>query len=186
MTDRVTIMPYDPDWPRRFDEERRALTAVFAGTEAVIEHVGSTAVPGLGAKPVIDIIVGVPVLAEVERRIPALEATGYEYVPAYEQQLPDRRYFRKPRLGPRAFHVHCVVTGSDFWIRHLAFRDHLRTHPEAAAAYHDLKRELATRLSKEAYTQAKGPFIEGVLTSAMRGRDGTRVAVDPDGRRDRS
>ena len=186
MTDGVTIVPYDPEWPRRFDEERRELGAVFAGVEAVIEHVGSTAVPGLAAKPVIDIIVGVAVLAEVERRIPALEAAGYEYVPAYEQQLPDRRYFRKPRLGPRAFHVHCVVTGSDFWIRHLAFRDHLRTHPEAAAAYHHLKRELATRLSKEAYTQAKSPFIEGILASAMRGGDGTTVAVDPDDRRDRS
>lgn len=164
----MTIVPYDADWPRRFNEERRALTAVFAGTKAVIEHVGSTAVPGLGAKPVIDIIVGVPLLAEVERRIPALGAAGYEYVPEYEQQLPERRYFRKPRLGPRAFHVHCVVTGSDFWIRHLTFRDHLRTHPESAAAYDSLKRELAMRVSKEAYTEAKSPFIEGVLASAMK------------------
>ena len=117
MTDRVTLVPYDPAWPRQFDEERRALAAVFAGSEAVSEHVGSTAVPGLGAKPVIDIMVGVPVLAAVDDRISALEAAGYEYVQEYEKQLPDRRYFRKPRLGPRAFHVHCVVIGSDFWIR---------------------------------------------------------------------
>jgi GrpB-like predicted nucleotidyltransferase (UPF0157 family) len=172
MTDRVTIVPYDPDWPRRFDEERRALTAVFAGAKAVIEHVGSTAVPGLGAKPVMDIIVGVPLLAEVEHRVPALEAAGYEYVPEYEQQLPDRRYFRKQRLGPRP--------------RHLTFRDHLRTHPESAAAYHSLKRELAMRVSKKAYTEAKSPFIEGVLASAMRSRDGNQSTavsdVDPDGR----
>ncbi len=168
MTDRVTIVPYDPDWPRRFDEERRVLTAVFAGAEAVIEHIGSTAVPGLGAKPVIDIIVGVPVLVEAERRIPALEAAVYEYVPEYEQQMPDRRYFRKPRFGPRAFHVHCVITGGDLWIRHLAFRDYLRAHPESAAAYDSLKRQLALRVSKEAYTDAKGPFIEGVLASARR------------------
>lgn len=117
MADRVTVVPYDPAWPGRFDEERRALAAVFAGTEAVIEHVGSTAVPGLGAKPVIDIMVGVPVLVAVEGRIPALEAAGYEYVQEYEKQLPDRRYFRKPHLGPRAVHVHCVVIGSDFWMR---------------------------------------------------------------------
>lgn len=172
MTDRVTVVPYDPAWPRRFDQERRALAAVFAGTEAVIEHVGSTAVPGLGAKPVIDIMVGVPVLIAVEGRIPALEAAGYEYVQEYEEQLPDRRYFRKPRFGPRAFHVHCVVVGSDFWIRHLAFRDHLRAHPESAAAYYNLKRELATRVSKGEYTEAKSPFIEGVLASAMRDREG--------------
>ena len=165
MTNRVIIVPYDPDWPRRFDEERRLLAAVFEGSDAVVEHVGSTAVPGLGAKPVIDIMVGVPALVEAEGRIPALEAAGYEYVPKYETQLPLRRYFRKPRLGPRIFHVHCVATGGDLWIRHLAFRDHLRGHPESAAAYYSLKRELALRVSKEEYAEAKSPFIEGVLAS---------------------
>jgi len=165
MTNRVIIVPYDPDWPRRFDEERRLLAAVFEGSDAVVEHVGSTAVPGLGAKPVIDIMVGVPALVEAEGRIPALEAAGYEYVPKYETQLPQRRYFRKPRLGPRIFHLHCVVTGGDLWIRHLAFRDHLRGHPESAAAYDRLKRELALRVSKDAYADAKSPFIEGVLAA---------------------
>jgi GrpB-like predicted nucleotidyltransferase (UPF0157 family) len=177
MTNRVTIVPYDPDWPRRFEEERQVLAAVFAGGSAHIEHVGSTAVPGLGAKPVIDVLIGVPALVEVENRIPALEAAGYEYVPKYEKELPDRRYFRKPRSGPRAFHVHCVVTGSDFWIRHLAFRDHLRAHPESAAAYYNLKRELAMRVSKEEYTEAKSPFIEGVLASAIAGRSAQRGDV---------
>jgi len=177
MTTRVTIVPYDPNWPRRFDKERSVLAAVFAGSDAVIEHVGSTAVPGLGAKPVIDILVGVPILLEVEDRIPALEAAGYEHVHEYDEQLPDRRYFRKPRVVPRAFHVHCVVTGSDFWIRHLAFRDHLRAHPESAAAYYKLKRELAMRVSKAAYTEAKSPFIESVLASAMRDREGRRTGL---------
>ena len=78
MTRHVLLVPYDPDWPRRFDEERRVLAAVFAGTEAVIEHVGSTAVPGLGSKPVIDVMIGVPASASVEVRVPALEAAGYE------------------------------------------------------------------------------------------------------------
>ncbi len=166
MTERVVIVPYDPDWPRRFQVERSALAAVFAGTEAVIEHVGSTAVPGLGAKPVIDIMVGVADLVDVERRIPALEAAGYEYVPQYETQLPARRYFRKPRVGSRAFHVHCVIAGTDFWIGHLAFRDHLRAHPESAAAYYELKRELAMGVPKDQYTEAKSSFIENVLASA--------------------
>ena len=98
----------------------------------------------------------------------------------------DRRYFRKPRLEARAFHVHCVVTGSDFWIRHLTFRDHLRTHPESAAAYDSLKRDLAMRVSKEAYTEAKSPFIESLLASAMRSRDGNQSTdpsdVEPGGR----
>ena len=170
MTNRVVLVPYDPEWPRRFDEERRILVEVFAGTTAVVEHVGSTAVPGLGAKPVIDVMVGLPTLALAEERIPALEAVGYEYVPDYETQFPERRYFRKPRLGPRRFHVHCVVMGSDSWIRHIAFRDYLRGHPEVAAAYHDLKTDLATRVTKAEYTEAKRPFIENVLASAIGGR----------------
>jgi len=172
-------VPYDPNWPRRFDEERRALAAVFAGSDAVVEHVGSTAVPGLGAKPVIDVMIGVPTLAEVECRILALEAAGYEYVQAYEQELPDRRYFRKPRAGPRTFHVHCVVTGSDFWVKHLAFRDYLRDHADAAAAYADLKHDLAHRVPKERYTEAKSPFIDRILTEAARRAEG-RSATFPE------
>lgn len=167
MTDRVIVVPYDTDWPRRFHEERSVLAAVFAESDAAIEHVGSTAVAGLGAKPVIDVMVGLSALAEAEGRIPALVAAGYEYVQEYETQLPERRYFRKPRLGPRAFHVHCVIKGSEFWIRHLAFRDYLRAHPESVAAYYNLKRDLAMRVTKEEYTDAKSPFIEGVLASAM-------------------
>ena len=80
--------------------------------------------------------------------------------------------------------MHCVVQGSDFWVRHLAFRDYLRAHPESAAAYYELKRALAVRVSKAEYTEAKGPFIEGILAAAL-GYDGQRTAqqrVAPDGR----
>jgi GrpB-like predicted nucleotidyltransferase (UPF0157 family) len=164
----VLIVPYDPGWPSRFEAERAVLGAVFAGCDAVIEHIGSTAVPGLAAKPVIDVLVGLPALAEAERRIPALDAAGYEYVPEHEAALPDRRYFRKPRVGPRACHVHCVVHGSESWERHLAFRDHLRSHPASAAAYEDLKRHLAARLAKWEYAEAKGPFIERILAGVER------------------
>lgn len=167
MSEPVIVVPYDADWPRRFDEEGAVLGHVFAGSDAVIEHVGSTAVPGLGAKPVIDIMVGVSHLAEAEARMTALEGVGYLYVQKHETQLPERRYFRKPHLGPSAYHLHCVVRGSDFWVRLLAFRDYLRAHPESAAAYYALKRELAVRYRKSEYTDAKSPFIEGVLVSAL-------------------
>jgi aminoglycoside N3'-acetyltransferase/GrpB-like predicted nucleotidyltransferase (UPF0157 family) len=170
MTKHVLLVPYDPEWPRRFEEERSVLAEVFAGTGAVIDHVGSTAVPHLGAKPIIDVMVGVPALAVAEEKIGALEAAGYEYVQEYETQLPHRRYFRKPRLGTRTFHVHCVVTGSKWWIEFLAFRDYLRAHRDAAAAYYDLKAGLATRVTRGEYTQAKAPFIERVLATALRGR----------------
>lgn len=172
MTDTVVIVPYDPGWPRRFERERDLLGTVFGESGAAIEHVGSTAVPGLGAKPVIDIMVGLPALTVAEGRLAALEAAGYEYVPRYEDQFPDRRYFRKPRSGPRAYHLHCVVEGSDFWVRQLAFRDYLRAHPDVAAAYYELKCDLAARFGKADYTDAKGPFIEGVLARAL-GEGGT-------------
>jgi GrpB-like predicted nucleotidyltransferase (UPF0157 family) len=167
MSSHVLLVPYDPDWPRRFQEERAVLAGVFAGTGAAIEHIGSTAVPGLGSKPVIDVMVGVPALAVAEDQRRALEAAGYEYVQKYERQLPDRRYFRKPRLGSRRFHLHCVVTGGDWWRKYLAFRDYLRAHEDVAAAYFDLKADLAARLTRAEYTEAKRPFIEQVLASAL-------------------
>jgi GrpB-like predicted nucleotidyltransferase (UPF0157 family) len=167
MPEPVIVVPYDPEWPRQFDQERAVLGSVFAGTEAAIEHVGSTAVPGLGAKPVVDIMVGLSHLAEAEGRIAALDAADYKYVQKHERQFPERRYFRKPRLGPSGYHLHCVIKGSEFWVRQLAFRDYLRAHPESAAAYYELKRELAVRLSREEYTEAKSPFIEGILASAL-------------------
>jgi len=170
MTERVILKSYNSDWPRQFDEERQVLEAVFAGTEAVIEHVGSTAVPGLGAKPVLDVLVGVRALAEVEARIQALEAAGYEYVQKHEQQLPNRRYFHKPRHKPRTVHLHCVVKGSDFWIQHLAFRDYLRAHPGTASTYYNLKRELAAHLPRSEYTDAKSSFIKTVVASALQER----------------
>jgi GrpB-like predicted nucleotidyltransferase (UPF0157 family) len=166
---RVDIVPYDDLWPERFEAERAILRSVFAGLGAEIEHVGSTAVPGLGAKPVVDIMVGVSNLAEVEKLLPVLEAEDYRYVQAHEARLPERRYFRKPLLGPSTFHLHCVVTGSGFWVRQLAFRDYLRVHPEAAAAYEQLKRTLASRLNRTDYTEAKGPFIESILVAALNG-----------------
>ena len=170
MTD-VIVVPYDPEWVRRFDRERVVLGAVFGESEAVIEHVGSTAVAGLGAKPVIDVMVGLSRLADAEARTGSLEAAGYEYIQEYETQLPERRYFRKPRLGPSAYHLHCVVKGGAFWVRHLAFRDYLRAHPEAVAAYYELKCDLAARVSKEEYTEAKSPFIEGILVAALGARE---------------
>lgn len=167
----VVIVPYDRDWPHRFERERNVLRQVFRGTDAVIEHVGSTAVPGLGAKPIIDIMVGVPALQEVEVRIPGLESRGYEYVPKYEAQLPERRYFVKPRSRPRTHHLHCVVRGGEFWCRHLAFRDHLRSHPKSAAEYVELKQRLASRhrTDRVAYTEGKSAFVDSILDERLRG-----------------
>ena len=168
----VVIVPYDPEWLQTFEQERSRLEETFASTNAVIEHIGSTSVPGLGAKPVIDIMVGVAALTEAEVRIERLRAEGYEYVPAYEAQLPQRRYFRKPLAEPRTHHLHCVVLGSSFWHDQLVFRDYLRAHPEAAHAYEALKRNLAFlhAANREAYSEGKSEFITRILTHARTGK----------------
>ena len=184
MPEAVKVVPSIPIG--RSDSTTSAWSSARSSLE--VKRLSSTsearAVPGLGAKPVIDVMVGVSQLAQAEGRVGALEGAGYEYVQKYEIELPERRYFRKPRLGPSAYHLHCVVKGSSFWVRHLAFRDYLRAHPESAAAYCELKRELAVRFSKEEYTEAKSPFIERILVSAL-GHDSQRTAqqrVAPDGR----
>jgi len=162
----VVLVPYSPAWPMRFEAERARLAEVFASAGVVIEHVGSTAVPGLAAKPIIDILLGAPDLASIEANRTRLETLGYAYVPEHEDLLPDRRYFVKPVAHPREVHLHAVVFDSPFWNTHLAFRDALRAHPEWALAYETLKRELAQRHREDrvAYTEGKALFIARVLS----------------------
>lgn len=182
----IVIAHYDPEWPRRF---RRECEVIFrtCGRRAFlrIEHVGSTAVPGLAAKPIVDIMPGVLSLAAVPALVAPLAATGYEYVPAYEVELPERRYFRKDVDGERAFQLHVVEVGSDFWKRHLLFRDYLRAHDEAAAEYERLKRRLAAEYGadREGYTQAKTEFIRGIEALARREQEAAAGGKPPGRRR---
>jgi GrpB-like predicted nucleotidyltransferase (UPF0157 family) len=168
----IGIVEYDPRWPDLFEEEKARLRSAAGTLLAAIEHIGSTAVPGLAANPIIDIMGGVRDLGEVTRYVAALEGLGYEYVPQYEAFIPERRYFRKPTTGhsPRTHHLHVVELPSDFWRRHLLFRDYLRTHPLALREYADLKRRLASVYGDDGggYTDAKRPFIESILGRAER------------------
>lgn len=167
----VVIADYSKEWPALFVAEHAHLAALFPG--CAIEHIGSTAVPGLPAKPIIDILVGAASLTDIERRMEALGVLGYEYFPQYERDLPDRRFFA--RMGPkgRICHIHAVVKGSHFWTRHLAFRDELRASTELSSKYAALKRRLAAefREDREAYSDAKAPFIESVLAGVGYGLD---------------
>jgi GrpB-like predicted nucleotidyltransferase (UPF0157 family) len=172
----VLIVPYDPAWPEAFRAERALLAAALGSDRFRFEHIGSTAVPGLGAKPVLDILLGAPALSEIDAAIGRIEALGYVYVPEYEREIPDRRFFRKDMNGLRTHHVHAVETDGDFWRKHLLFRDHLRSHPEAAEAYHRLKRDLARRFrnDRDAYTDGKTQFIREALEAARAERAGER------------
>lgn len=166
----IEIAPYDPAWPARFEAEKRVLLDVSRSVAVQIEHVGSTAVPGLGAKPVIDIMLGVDHLAEVELRIPDLVARDYEYIRRYESEFPERRLFAKPQQRPRAFYLHSVERSMPFWHWHILFRDFLRRHAQVVSEYYELKKRLAATFGddRDGYTKAKTAFIEAALERAQR------------------
>jgi GrpB-like predicted nucleotidyltransferase (UPF0157 family) len=162
---KIIIKEYDPNWQRLFESERDEIMEAIGHYVADIQHIGSTAVPELAAKPVIDIMIGLRRILDAQDCIMPMEGMEYEYVPEFENEFPERRYFRKTSNGKRSYHIHMVEIGTDFWKRHLAFRDYLRTHPEIANEYSDLKKELAKRFEndREEYTNAKTEFIENIL-----------------------
>ena len=165
----VIIVDYDSKWPSLFEEEKAKILSVIGHIIVAVEHVGSTAVPGLGAKPIIDIMVAIRQLADARECIGPLRSIGYEYVPEYEAEMPERRYFHKGPLGGRTCHLHMVELTSGFWERHLLFRDYLRTHPDVSQQYCQLKKELAARHSSDrgAYTEAKTSFIRSIENRAL-------------------
>jgi GrpB-like predicted nucleotidyltransferase (UPF0157 family) len=160
---RIEIADYDPAWPARFTVERALLAEALAPwIVGEIEHVGSTAVQGLCAKPVIDIMVPVADLPGSKPAIPAAERLGYHYW-AYKAEV--MHWFCKPDEFVRTHHLHLIPAGSQLFRDRLAFRDALRNDAQLRAEYARLKRELATAHphDREAYTQAKGPFVARVL-----------------------
>lgn len=164
----VIVADYDPQWVTLYEREKTNILAAIGNKVVAIEHIGSTAVPGLGAKPIIDILVGVLCLADADECIEPLKSIGYEYAPEHEAFEPERRYFRKGPVGARNYHLHVTEVNSNLWRNHLLFRDYLRAHPEVARQYHELKRALAEkyRFNRPAYTNSKAPFVEAVLAQA--------------------
>ena len=166
----VQIAEYSSQWPLMFEAESHHLRNVFLPEAVEIEHIGSTAVPGMAAKPIIDMLLGASSLGAIERQIQILESHGYCYVPEFEAQLPERRYFVKPARGEAQFHLHAVESGGQFWRDHLLFRDVLRTDRRVFDGYLMLKRSLAESLNMDrgSYTEAKAPFIEAVIHGQSR------------------
>lgn len=166
---KVVVSSYCSAWPEVFGGVRDELAGVFAPLEVGIEHIGSTAVPGLAAKPVIDVLVGAASLADIEERIGGLAAAGYSYVSKYEAALPLRRYFVKASADGLRIHVHGVEKGARLWREHRAFRDALRADEELRLRYQELKLRLAREFAedKAAYTEAKAPFIEAAVRRAV-------------------
>jgi GrpB-like predicted nucleotidyltransferase (UPF0157 family) len=176
MADEIEIAEYDPRWPERFALEAARIRRVLAQPALEIEHHGSTAVPGLAAKPVIDMLVAVDSMTVAERHAAALIDDGYEAVePRYREMWPERIVVIRREHGQRVCHVHLMLRGHPIWKRLLAFRDHLRAHPEVAGQYAALKRSLAGAhgADRHAYMTAKGDFIGRITTAAMRERGAT-------------
>ena len=167
----VVVSPYSNEWPELFRDLKEDLIRLFAPTSIAVEHIGSTSVPGLAAKPVIDMLIGAASLADIKSKIKLLSEHGYEYVSKYEKEIPERRYFVKSPANSLRVHIHAVELGSRIWREHLAFRDALRSDLSLRAQYQSLKLQLAEQFAtnKSAYSAAKNTFIESVL-AAVSGR----------------
>lgn len=160
----IELAAYDGRWPERFAAWRARLAAALGAAAIRVEHVGSTAVPGLAAKPIIDIQVSVADTEDEVTYVPAVENAGAQL----RARDPGHRYFRPPPDRPREVHIHVCEAGSAWERNHLLFRDYLRAHPTARDAYAELKRELARRYPDDrlAYTDAKAGFIFDALDAA--------------------
>jgi GrpB-like predicted nucleotidyltransferase (UPF0157 family) len=164
----VTICQYDPSWPDMFATERRRLLSLFPMEFIEIEHIGSTAVSGFSAKPVIDILAGVQSMVVADALFEPMCRAGYITSAEFNSTLPDSRWFMRCAHGHRTHHLHVAVHGGKFWTQRLRFRDSLRADPELAARYSLLKAELAARYraDREAYTDEKSKFILAAVEDA--------------------
>ena len=161
----TVIVPYSLAWPELFLTLKAELHVVFGPQHVEVEHVGSTSVPDLCAKPVIDVLLGAENLTVFEMKIADMERCGFEYVSKYELEIPQRRYFVRSLPGSLRVHVHGVVRGGELWQDHLEFRNLLRTDKSLMLEYAELKLSLARQFAdnKSAYSVAKGPFIRSAI-----------------------
>jgi GrpB-like predicted nucleotidyltransferase (UPF0157 family) len=187
---KIIIEDYTPKWVDDFVTERDRLEQALDGIPATIEHIGSTSVPGLGAKPIIDILIGLHSEHDLDKVIAPMQQSGYTYFRKYEPMMPYRRLFIKleplPQKMPPAIvdigeelvtgkdfkakaNIHILVKDTPHWDRHIAFRDFLRAHPDTKDAYDALKKELSLREFKDTleYNQAKDAFVKEVEQQAL-------------------
>ena len=161
---RIEIVDYDPRWPALYEEERSHVAAALGAMVESFEHIGSTSVPGLSAKPIIDLLVTVALLGPADQYIEPLGSLGYTYFPILGNV--ERCTFGKG--SPHTHHLHIVQHGGEEHRRPLAFRDYLRAHPADARRYDELKRELAARFhgDRRAYLKGKTDFVRSIEAKA--------------------
>ncbi len=165
---KVSIIEYHPQWREMFEEEKQLLQAILVDVSVKVEHIGSTSIDGLAAKPIIDIMIGLPDFSVADDLVPRIEALGYEYIKKYEDEMPFRRYFAKNLNRIRTHQIHMVEIDSEFWGRHISFRDYLRHNPAIANEYAALKKQLAECEWGDVneYADAKTEFIKSIENKA--------------------
>jgi GrpB-like predicted nucleotidyltransferase (UPF0157 family) len=166
----IYLSPYNSKWPADFEDEKAFLQKAIPLDVIEIEHIGSTAIPSIYAKPIIDIMIGVGKLSDINFDIiSTLEKNGYNYIKNYEVNMPYRRYFQKNNSEMiRTHQIHLVEINSDFWKRHLLFRNYLRAHPQDAKRYEKLKLELVKIFTDtHPYSSAKSEFCNEIYLKAI-------------------
>ncbi|MEO0473874.1 MAG: GrpB family protein [Bacteroidota bacterium] len=168
----IVLVPYQAEWERSFQTEKNRILKAAGDFIHSIEHVGSTAVPGLSAKPIVDVMVG---LKDFERDkdayVVAMEDAGYTYEPKYNLQLPFRRYLKKYSKEKKTHHIHSVDFRHPWWERHLLFRNYLKAFPDVRDEYEALKQKLCLAYNKGEildYTEGKTRFIRGIEKKALK------------------
>lgn len=188
----ILIETYNPEWPAQFERIKQELETILEELNPSIEHIGSTSVPGLAAKPIIDVMVGLESVMDLDKTIQPMMENHYIYYELFNKGMPDRRLYvglKNPRdiqhfkpkytendvvpheeIHPlRLSHVHIWEYGTPAWVRHLAFRDYLRAHPEVAREYGELKRGLGQKPWRHGmeYNDAKNDFVKKVERDAL-------------------
>lgn len=167
------VAPYDPSWPRAFEDEAARIADALGEVARRIEHVGSTSVPGLAAKPIVDIQVSVDAVQPMDPYRGTLEALGYTHISLPEPGDDVYPYFLRPPRWPPSHHVHVCEWGGLEERRHLVFRDWLREHPDDRQAYEDLKKSLAEEVDPSdpatffRYTDGKTDFVRAIEAKAL-------------------
>ncbi len=161
----IRVVPYTESWAELFETERRELENIIGQHVLSIEHAGSTSVPGLSAKPILDIAIAVEDFEEARVTIDPIVGLGYEYRGEYG--IPRRHYFVKGQ--PTTYHIHMNEITSQDWNNLILFRDYLRAHPDVAAEYESLKQSLVKTQGKDrtCYQDGKAPFIQQTLERAQ-------------------
>jgi GrpB-like predicted nucleotidyltransferase (UPF0157 family) len=167
MAYRIKIVDPDPQWPLMFEAEKSRILDAIGHVVVGVEHFGSTSIPGIGAKPIIDILIAIPRLDDAKMCIGPLGAIGYSYIPEYEAKIPFGRFFRKGPEEAPTHHIHMLEPKRN-WETNLIVRDYLRSHPVEAAEYLSFKKRLAAEFGTDVdgYTAAKRPYLNTVIEKA--------------------